>query len=229
MRGRRYRGVLIGTLAFVAPTALAPAAWGFRGGMGARGGFAAGGPRGGVAVGPRGGTAVRGPAGGGAAVGPYGGAAVRGPSGAGAAVGPAGGAAVRGPGGAAAARGPAGNYAARGPGGYTRGYYSGGRYWRAPGWGAARATAYGGFYRGYPGWRYFGTVGLAPALASFAALSFLSTGMLIGSYAWHDETVYVYVVNDGEENKEYQVDSNGEVISEKVLPPTEDGAELSPP
>jgi hypothetical protein len=70
---------------------------------------------------------------------------------------------------------------------------------------------------GYSGWRYFGTVGLAPALASFAALGFLSTGVLIGSYAYQEQTVYVYVVSDGDENKEYQVDSNGEILSEKTV------------
>jgi hypothetical protein len=124
---------------------------------------------------------------------------------------------VRGPGGAAAARGPYGGYAARG--GYGRGYYYGGRYWRAPGWGAGGFYAYGRGFVGYPGWRYFGTVGLAPALASFAALGFLSTGVLIGSYAQQQRTVYIYVVNDGDENIEYQVDSDGQILSQKTLPP----------
>jgi hypothetical protein len=85
---------------------------------------------------------------------------------------------------------------------------------------------------GYPGWRYFGTVGLAPALASFAALSFLSTGVLIGSYASQAQTVYVYVVNDGEQNIEYQVDSEGQILSQKTLPPSpseEEGAPAAEP
>jgi hypothetical protein len=74
---------------------------------------------------------------------------------------------------------------------------------------------------GYPGWRYVGTVGMAPALAGFAALGFLASGVLIGSYAAEQQTVYVYVVNDGDENREYQVDSSGQILSEKTLPPSE--------
>jgi hypothetical protein len=64
-------------------------------------------------------------------------------------------------------------------------------------------------------------VGLAPALASYGALAFLASGMLIGSYAMQQQTVYVYVVNDGEQNIEYQVDSEGRILSEKTLPPSE--------
>jgi hypothetical protein len=196
------RGRTVVMVAWVFTLALGDAR-AFRGGFGARGGFAAAGPRGGVAVGPRGGAAVRGPSGAGAAVGPRGGTAVRGPSGAG------------------VARGPYGGVAARGPaGGYGRGYYSGGRYWRAPGWGAARFSAYGRAFVGYPGWRYYGTVGLAAGLASYAALGFLSSGVLVGSYyTAEDCTTYVYVVNDGDENKEVQVDCNGQILSEKTLPP----------
>jgi hypothetical protein len=70
---------------------------------------------------------------------------------------------------------------------------------------------------GYPGWRYLGTVGLAAGLASYASLAFLSSGVLIGTYPVQDETVYVYVVNDGETNKEYQIDSDGNIVSEKTL------------
>jgi hypothetical protein len=208
--------VLIAALALLAPSAIALRdASAFRGG---------GGRGGGVAVGPRGGAAVRGPAGGGAVVGPRGGAAVRGPAGGGAAVGPYGGAAVRGPAGGAAAVGPRGGAAVRGPaGGYARGHYYGGRYWRSPGWGAAGFRTYGRAFVGYPGWRYVGTVGLVPGLASYAALGFLTGGVLIGSYAGTYAapacTVYVYVVNDGDENKEYQVDCEGRILSERVLPP----------
>jgi hypothetical protein len=219
------QGLVVAASAFLAATP----AGAFRGGFGARGGFAAAGPRGAVAVGPRGGgvavgarggTAVRGPYGGGAAVGPYGGAAVRGPRGAGAAVGPYGGAAVRGPRGGAAAVGPYGG-AVRGPGGYARGYYYGGRYWRGPVWGARGAWGYGRGFVGYPGWRYYGTVGLVPALAGVAALGFLSSGVLIGTYGPPQQTVYVYVVNDGDENKEYVVDANGQILSVRTAPPTE--------
>jgi heterogeneous nuclear ribonucleoprotein A1/A3 len=137
---------------------------------------------------------------------------VRGPGGAGYAYGPRGGAAVRGPAGGYAARGPYGGYA-------SNRYYYGGRYWGAPGWGARGFYGYGRGFYGYPGWRYYGTVGLAPALAGIAALSFLSAGVLIGSYAYQGQTAYVYVVNAGDQSKEYQVDSSGNVISEKVVPP----------
>jgi hypothetical protein len=130
--------------------------------------------------------------------------------------GPYGGAAVRGPYGGAAVRGPRGGYAARGR------YYYGGRYWGTPGWGAAGFYRYGRGFVGYPGWRYMGTVGLVAGLSGIAALGFLSSGVAIGSYYTpQQETVYVYVVNDGEENKEYQVDENGNILSERTLPPGE--------
>jgi hypothetical protein len=122
---------------------------------------------------------------------------------------------VRGPYGGAVARGPYGGYAARG-----RGYYYGGRYWRAPGWGARGFYGYGRGFWGYPGWRFLGTVGLTAALVGYASLAFLSTGVCVGTYQYpQQETVYVYVVNDGNENKEYQVDSSGQILSEKVVPP----------
>jgi hypothetical protein len=90
------------------------------------------------------------------------------------------------------------------------------------GWGAAGFSRYGRAFVGYPGWRYIGTVGLAAGLAGFATLGFLSAGTLIGSYGGaQDCSVYVYVVNDGEQNKEYQVDCNGQVLSERPLPPDE--------
>jgi hypothetical protein len=117
-------------------------------------------------------------------------------------------------------RGPGGGYAARGPyGGYASNrYYAGGHYWGAPAWGARGYAGYGRGFYGYPGWHYYGTVGLAPALAGFAGLAFLSSAVLIGSYASEGQTNYVYVANDGNENKEYQVDSSGQVVSEKVVP-----------
>jgi hypothetical protein len=130
---------------------------------------------------------------------------------------------VRGPYGGAAARGPYGGVVTRGAyGGYaTRGrYYYGGRYWGAPGWGAAGFYRYGRGFVGYSGWRYLGTVGLVAGLTGFAALGFLSSGVCIGSYYTpQQQTVYVYVVNDGDENKEYQVDQNGNILSEKMVPP----------
>jgi hypothetical protein len=137
--------------------------------------------------------------------------------------GPRGGTVARGPRGGTIARGPRGGTVARGPHGgrYGRSAYYRGRYWRAPGWGAARYHRYGRGFVGYPGWRYYGTVGLAAGLAGFATLGFLSSGMLVGTYPQEDQTVYVYVVNDGENDIEYQVDSNGNIISQRVLPPEE--------
>jgi hypothetical protein len=41
--------------------------------------------------------------------------------------------------------------------------------------------------------------------------------MLIGSYAQHDSTVYVYVVNEEGQNVEYCVDSAGTIISRRVV------------
>jgi hypothetical protein len=71
---------------------------------------------------------------------------------------------------------------------------------------------------GYPGWRTYGTYyGLTPALAAFGGLAFLSAGMLIGSYAQQNKTVYVYVVNEGGQNVEYRVNDNGQVISKRVV------------
>jgi hypothetical protein len=171
---------------------------------GGRGGRVATGPRGGqAAVGPRGGVAATGPRGGEAARGPYGGAAVRGPEG---------GAAARGPYGGAAARGPAGNVATRG-GGYA---YHGHDYYR-PGWSGAQVNVYGRGFVGYLGWHPYGTYGLAPGLAAFTGLAFLSTGLLIGSYAHGQQTVYVYVVEEDGVKKEYRVDDQGNVLSTKVV------------
>ena len=198
-----------------------------RGGTGPRGGGVQhyGGPRRGATTvqGPRGGTAghaygprgsvsgARGAYGGGAAhaTGRYGGSA-------GAVRGPYGGAAARatGPygGSRAAARGPYGGTA------YARNSYAWhGRNYYRPTWNASRINAYGRGFVGYPGWRAYGTYGLVPGLAAFSGLAFLSAGLLIGSYAQEETTVYVYVVNEGGQNVEYRVDSNGNVISKRVV------------
>jgi hypothetical protein len=58
---------------------------------------------------------------------------------------------------------------------------------------------------------------LAPGLAAFSSLAFLSAGLLIGSYAQQSRTVYIYVVNEGGRNVEYRVDSAGNVISTRVV------------
>jgi hypothetical protein len=77
--------------------------------------------------------------------------------------------------------------------------------------------AYGRGFAGYPGWRPYGTYGLTPGLAAFGSLAFLSAGLLIGSYAYQDNTVYVYVVNEGGQNIEYRVDSYGNILSRRVV------------
>jgi hypothetical protein len=58
---------------------------------------------------------------------------------------------------------------------------------------------------------------LAPGLVAYTGLAFLSAGLLIGSYAEHSRTVYVYVVNEGGQNVEYRVNSAGNVISKRVV------------
>jgi hypothetical protein len=76
---------------------------------------------------------------------------------------------------------------------------------------------YGRPFYGYPGWRAYGTYGLAPGLAAFTGLAFLSAGLLIGSYAEQSQTVYVYVVSEGGRDVEYRVNSAGNVISTRVV------------
>ncbi len=101
---------------------------------------------------------------------------------------------------------------------YARNSYAwGGRHYYRPGWSANQINLYGRGFYGYPGWRSYSTYGLAPGLAAFSSLAFLSTGLLIGSYAQHNLTVYVYVVNEGGQNVEYRVDSAGNVISRRVV------------
>ncbi|MBS2029171.1 MAG: hypothetical protein JST54_14805 [Deltaproteobacteria bacterium] len=200
-----------------------------------------------VSTGPRGGTVSHGAYGGAAATGPHGGQAVRTPSGAGAyrgpnggagyrtnygtagAVGPHGGTAYRGAYGGTSVHGAYGGSAYRGPHGGAVGYgrsgavYArpsyryGGRTYARPAWGTATWGAYSRGFYGYPGWRPYGTWGLVAPLAGFAALSFLSAGMLVGSYAAQNNTVYVYVVNEGGQNWEYRVDSNGNIISKRPV------------
>jgi hypothetical protein len=165
-----------------------------RGGTGSRGGHVqhAGGAHRGATTyrGPHGGTAAR-------AHGPRGSVGgVRGPQG----------------GGAAHVTGRYGGSA------HVRNSYSwGGRHYYRPGWNANQINVYGRGFRGYPGWRPYSTYGLAPGLAAFSSLAFLSTGLLIGSYAQQSSTVYVYVVNEGGQNVEYRVDSAGNVISRRVV------------
>src|SRR5262252_7270657 len=123
--------------------------------------------------------------------------------------------------GGTAARGPYGT-AARGPYGGTayasRGsYYYGGRAYYRPTWNAAHINTFSRGFYGYPGWHSYGYYGLAPGLAAFGGLAFLSAGLLIGSYAQEQKTVYVYVVQEGGQNVEYRVNSDGQVLSKKVV------------
>lgn len=231
----------------VATTALATSspALAQRAAVGPRGGAVAAGPRGaavrgpyggGAAYGAHGGYAVRGPYGGGAAHGAYGGYAYRGPYGGGAAHGAYGGYAYRGPYGAGYGyRGPNGGYGHRAPyGGYAYrgyayrpygygyrgpygGYVYGSHVYHRP-YVAPRAWGvYASPFYGYPGWRAWGTYGLAPALAAYPGLAFLSTGLLVGTYPYYDNTVYVYVVQEDGYTKEYAVDSLGRVLSVRIV------------
>jgi len=101
---------------------------------------------------------------------------------------------------------------------YARNSYAyGGRHYNRPAWNAGYIHSYGRGFVGYPGWRPYGSWGLAPGLAAFSSLAFLSAGLLIGSYAYQGGTVYVYVVNEGGVNVEYRVDSAGNIISRRVV------------
>jgi len=131
---------------------------------------------------------------------------------------------VQGPrGSVSGARGPYGNGAARVNGRYggsahVRSSYNwGGRNYYRPGWNANQVNVYRRGFVGYPGWRPYSSYGLAPGLAAFSSLAFLSAGMLIGSYAQHDSTVYVYVVNEGGQNVEYRVNSAGTIVYRRVV------------
>jgi hypothetical protein len=122
---------------------------------------------------------------------------------------------VRGPNGAGAVHGTTGRY---GGTAHVRNSYAwGGRQYYRPGWNANQVHVYGRGFVGYPGWRPYSTYGLTPGLAAFSSLAFLSAGMLIGTYAQHDSTVYVYVVNEEGQNVEYRVDSAGNIISRRVV------------
>jgi hypothetical protein len=122
---------------------------------------------------------------------------------------------VRGPNGGGAVHGTTGLY---GGTAHVRDSYTwGGRHYYRPGWNANQIHVYGRGFAGYPGWRPYSTYGLTPGLAAFSSLAFLSAGMLIGTYAQYDSTVYVYVVNEGGQNVEYRVDSAGNIISRRVV------------
>ena len=126
---------------------------------------------------------------------------------------------------AARAYGPRGSMSgARGPygGGASHvrsSYSSGGRHYYRPSWNTHQMYTFGRGFAGYPGWRAYHSYGLAPGLAAFSSLAFLSAGLLIGSYPHYGNTVYVYVVNEGGQNVEYRVDSAANILSARVLGP----------
>lgn len=130
------------------------------------------------------------------------------------------GTAVQGPRGGSAAhgQGPAGSRTAvEGPRGGTavsrQSYEWNGAHYARPVWNTSRVTVYQRGFVAYPGFRPYATYGLVAPLAAFTGLAFLSAGMLIGSYAAQQKTVYVYVVNQAGKDMEYRVDSEGHVLS----------------
>lgn len=103
---------------------------------------------------------------------------------------------------------------------YARSSYIGvgGIRYARPVWAAPRLYGFQRYYAGYPGWHAYGSYyGLVPGLAAFSSLAFLSAGMLIGSYAQAQQTVYVYVVQEGGQDVEYRVDGAGNVLSRRFL------------
>ena len=74
-------------------------------------------------------------------------------------------------------------------------------------------------YIRYPNYRTYGTYyGLYPPLAVYPGLAFLTAGLLIASFEDNSgTTVYVYHIEKECEIIEYQVDENGNVISEKSV------------
>jgi hypothetical protein len=65
----------------------------------------------------------------------------------------------------------------------------------------------------FPAFTPFFFYGLFPVLAVYPSLAFLSSGVLIASYADSDRTVYVYVVVEDGVRKEYRVDEYGNILS----------------
>ena len=78
-------------------------------------------------------------------------------------------------------------------------------------------------YIGYPNYRTYGTYyGLYPPLAVYPGLAFLTAGLLIASFDDNSgTTVYVYHIEKECQTIEYQVDEDGNVISEKSVGPAD--------
>ena len=74
-------------------------------------------------------------------------------------------------------------------------------------------------YVGYPNYRTYGTYyGLYPPLVAYPGLAFLTAGLLIASFDNNSgTTVYVYHIEKECQVIEYQVDENGNVISERSV------------
>jgi hypothetical protein len=96
-------------------------------------------------------------------------------------------------------------------------FTGGGRTFVRPAFDAHRMAAVQHSFVGVAGFTPFFSFGLVAPLWSYPSLSFLSTGILIGSYPYEDETVYVYVVNEDGQDVQYLVDSNGNVLSAQYL------------
>ena len=119
-----------------------------------------------------------------------------------------------GPGGSATAvQGPHGETA------YAReGYDAHGVHYARPAYSSTQVDVYRAPYVGYPGFHSYYTYGLVAPLAGFTSLAFLSAGLLSGSYtAQQNKTVYVYMVNEGGTNMQYEVSSTGEILSSKPV------------
>ena len=79
-------------------------------------------------------------------------------------------------------------------------------------------------YVGYPGYRTYGVYyGLYPPLTAYPGLAFLTAGLLVASFNDNSgTTVYVYHIEKDCQVIEYQVDENGNVISEKSVGTADD-------
>jgi hypothetical protein len=119
-------------------------------------------------------------------------------------------------------QGPAGSgTAVEGPHGGTatarQSYDWNGVHYARPTYSSTQVNVYRAPYVGYPGFHSYYSYGLVEPLVPFAGLAFLSAGMLIGSYAAQQKTVYVYIVNEGGTNMQYEVSSTGEILSSKPV------------
>ena len=73
-------------------------------------------------------------------------------------------------------------------------------------------------FLGRPRFHRFGTYGLPPALQAYPNLSFLSSGMLVGSYYQDDRMVYVYIIDEDGQHHEIRVDQFGTILGDQIVP-----------